>query len=209
MKKSDKEIVKLTARQVFYSVSVLALPFFEASSVYRVSASKFREEAGAELANYSRRLHYLRRRGLVEEVVEGKEKYYEITAKGTKYLDDISFLESIKNRVCNWDGAWRIVIFDIPEKKKESRNNLRANLVKNGFKKIQESVYAFPFECSSFIKNLSEKLLIKKNVLIMIADIIQGEEAIIEYFLDKNILNRSDIQVLSKSSGRIKNDKLF
>lgn len=41
----------------------------------------------------------------------------------------------------NWDGKWRIVIFDIPEQKRLIRDLFRRNLKKWGFKHLQKSVW--------------------------------------------------------------------
>lgn len=41
----------------------------------------------------------------------------------------------------DWDGKWRIVIFDIPEQKRVIRNLFRRNLKKWGFKPLQKSVW--------------------------------------------------------------------
>lgn len=40
-----------------------------------------------------------------------------------------------------WDGKWRIVIFDIPEERRIIRNLFRRNLKKWGFKQLQKSVW--------------------------------------------------------------------
>ncbi len=41
-----------------------------------------------------------------------------------------------------WDGKWRIVVFDIPEKYKPTREMLRRYLYELGFSQIQKSVFA-------------------------------------------------------------------
>ncbi len=46
-----------------------------------------------------------------------------------------------KENVDNWDGKWRIVIFDIPEQKRLIRDLFRRNLKKWGFKHLQKSVW--------------------------------------------------------------------
>ncbi len=46
-----------------------------------------------------------------------------------------------------WDGKWRVVIFDIPEKKKILRDIIRDHLKAVGFKKLQNSVFISPYPC--------------------------------------------------------------
>jgi hypothetical protein len=46
-----------------------------------------------------------------------------------------------------WDGYWRILIFDVPEKFKRARNLLSRKLKEIGMYQLQKSVYVYPFEC--------------------------------------------------------------
>ena len=55
-----------------------------------------------------------------------------------------------------WDRKWRIVIFDIPQKKKPAREALRFELKKLGFTALQKSVWAFPYPCQNQIDFLVE-----------------------------------------------------
>jgi CRISPR-associated endonuclease Cas2 len=63
------------------------------------------------------------------------------------------------------DGVWKIVIFDIPEKKREIRNTLRSKLKTLGFKKWQESIWISPYKLDKQIeeefKQLAENLFIR------------------------------------------------
>jgi phenylacetic acid degradation operon negative regulatory protein len=45
-----------------------------------------------------------------------------------------------------WDKYWRLVIFDISEKQKSSRDALRRKLVELGFGQWQKSIYISPFD---------------------------------------------------------------
>ena len=46
-----------------------------------------------------------------------------------------------------WDKKWRIVLFDIPEEFKKSRDGFAASLKQIGFTQIQKSAFAFPHPC--------------------------------------------------------------
>ncbi|OGE64556.1 hypothetical protein A3I48_03535 [Candidatus Daviesbacteria bacterium RIFCSPLOWO2_02_FULL_36_7] len=56
-----------------------------------------------------------------------------------------------KDDVDEWDGKWRIVVFDIPEQKRLIRNLFRRNLKKWSFKHLQKSVWISK-------KNITDKL---------------------------------------------------
>lgn len=194
MRKYQKEIVLLTAGEVLLSIFDLALPFFQASSVYRVSTNKYIEERSIEKSNLRERIKYLKKMGLIETFVENKEQYFEITPKGINRVTELHDLHPVVEKPGVWDQKWRMVIFDVPDKRKGSRDVFRKKLLELGFEKVQESVYIYPFECSEIIKRQSQMLLIENYVLLSISDIIQGEEHIIKRFIDKKVLRESDLQ---------------
>jgi CRISPR/Cas system-associated endoribonuclease Cas2 len=194
MRKYQKEMLKLTAGEILTSMFDLALPFFEASPLYRQSTKKYLEQRQVERQQFWNRIRYLRKMGYINSFIEEKEKFIELTPKGYDYLKKFSF-ENIKiAKPKSWDGKWRVIIFDIPEKSRESRDALRAKLMRLGFYQIQKSVYVYPFECAREISFLTDYLQIKDFVLIMISEIIQGEEKIIESFLNNHTLTKSDLR---------------
>jgi len=195
MRKNYKiEIIKLRAVDVLGSLIKLSLPFFETSSIYRVSASEFRNEIGQYKDEIRRRVNYLKKMGYIETFVAGKERYYEITDKGLKRIKEFDILHPQIHRPTKWDRKWRIVIFDVPNKMKNSRDAFRLKLLEIGFQKIQESVYVYPYECTQEVSMLSEKLMIQKYVSILISEIIQGEEQIILSFIEQGVLNSNDLK---------------
>lgn len=50
-----------------------------------------------------------------------------------------------------WDHKWRLIIFDIPEKKKRLRDTLRMRLKQLGLIELQKSVFVHPYECRNEI----------------------------------------------------------
>lgn len=46
-----------------------------------------------------------------------------------------------------WDKKWRVVFFDIPEKRRAERNVLRDKLKELEFREIQKSVFIHPYPC--------------------------------------------------------------
>ena len=64
----------------------------------------------------------------------------------------------------HWDGVWRVVFFDIPEKKKYARDILRGRLKWLGFREIQKSMLIFPYPCLSEINFIIEYYQLRKYV---------------------------------------------
>lgn len=68
-----------------------------------------------------------------------------------------------------WDGLWRIVIFDIPDKKKQARESLRTKLKTLGFYKFQKSVFVHPYDCKNEIDFIKELFDISPFVKFVVA----------------------------------------
>jgi DNA-binding transcriptional regulator PaaX len=75
----------------------------------------------------------------------------------------------------DWDGKWRIVIFDIPEKMKNGRNALREKIKKLGFYELQKSVWIFPYKCENEINFIIEFFNLRKYVRFAVLESIDNE----------------------------------
>ena len=176
MKKYQKDIIKLSAQEALSRIFDLALPFYEASRLYRIPAKKYLMQRDFDKSNFIDKIKYLKRQGLINSIVEEKEKYFEITKKGIERMRKINIDRITIKKPNKWDGKWRIVIFDINNRLRHNRDLLRNKLLNLDFQKIQESVYVYPYNCTKEIELLSSTLSVPNDVIVMIADIIQGEE---------------------------------
>ncbi|MFH0803679.1 MAG: CRISPR-associated endonuclease Cas2 [Candidatus Tagabacteria bacterium] len=92
-------------------------------------------------------------------------------------------LEKIEiKKPAKWDKKWRVVLFDIPENRKKIREALRFHLKKLGFYEFQKSVFVHPYDCEDEINYLIEFYAIRKFVRFIIADSIDNELHLKEYF---------------------------
>lgn len=82
-------------------------------------------------------LSRLKEQGLV--VKDPKKKVYYLTDNGKEFVSYIEDRYEILKKP--WDGKVRVVIFDIPEKKRKWRDWLRNELRLLQFKSLQKSVY--------------------------------------------------------------------
>ncbi len=101
-------------------------------------------------------LYRLKLQGYVDIKKVGKEKVVSLNGDG-------SVLALQQNPVR--DGVWKLIIFDIPEKKRKVRDHLRSRLLALGFKKWQTSIWASPYmlpkEIEEELLQLSEKLFVR------------------------------------------------
>lgn len=77
-----------------------------------------------------------------------------------------------------WDRSWRIVIFDIPEKRKKAREVLREKLESLGFNQLQKSVFVYPYECQKEIDLVAKIYEIEPYVFFIRANYIDSERLV-------------------------------
>lgn len=104
--------------------------------------------------HYYYSLYHLKKKGLIKKV--GTDTF-RLSRKGEKeaffaHLDSQIALYQSKKR--KWDGQWRMIIFDIPEKKRKYRDYLRQILKTLGFKELQKSIWVTPHPIPDFLKEL-------------------------------------------------------
>ena len=195
MKKQQFEIIKLSIEEILESLSEFVfMPFFSASSFYSTTQQKIFATRDARRSNLSRKIRDLKRSGYITTFMRDKELFYEITPKGRDRVTKQKLSQLSSQLSKPWDGRWRMVIFDIPEKHRSSRDAFRRILTELRFIQFQKSIYLHPFECTDQIKFACSILSINKFVKISISEIIQGVEDIIEQFLDNGILKLSDLK---------------
>lgn len=105
-----------------------------------------------------------------------------ITETGRKAIAFEQSRLSLSNTKRKWDGRWRIVTFDIPERRRSIRARLREMMKSIGFVRLQESVWVYPYDCEEFIALLKAELKIGRSVLYVIADSIEQDKVLRAHF---------------------------
>jgi len=81
-----------------------------------------------------------------------------------------------------WDGKWRIVVFDIPEKYAALRNRVRTLLKKIGFVQLQQSVWVFPYECKDLTVMIKKESNLSAYILYGVLEHIENESRLKKTF---------------------------
>jgi DNA-binding transcriptional regulator PaaX len=105
-----------------------------------------------------------------------------ITDKGKAELARIQTLERPLKAPKRWDARWRIVIFDVPERKRTTRNRIRELVRKLGFMRLQDSVWVYPYDCEEVVAVLKADLKVGREVLYLIADAIEFDRPLRQRF---------------------------
>lgn len=120
----------------------------------------------------------LRKKGLVKF----ENGYYSLTSGGEKLLSYWQMSDFKLKKPARWDGKWRVIIFDIPEKKRWARDEVRRIFASAGICRLQDSVWVYPYDCEDVIGLLKTHLGIGKDLLYMIVDEIENDRHLRELF---------------------------
>lgn len=128
-----------------------------------------------------KRLSRLVREFYNERIVDYKEKddgtvEIVLTREGKKRALKYQFDELKIKKPDKWDKKWRVVIFDIPEKKKMAREALRNKLKELGFLELQKSVFIHPYPCEDEIDFVAEVFEIRNHIRLLLVDSFTNEE---------------------------------
>lgn len=124
----------------------------------------------------------LQNRKLVKIYEKDGEDVVEITKNGKQKLLKYKFEEMKILRPKKWDGRWRIIIFDIPEKFKKARNALTRKIKDMEIYPFQKSVFVCPFNCKDEIDFVGEFFNIRRYVCYIEADVIENDERLKRFY---------------------------
>lgn len=81
-----------------------------------------------------------------------------------------------------WDKRYRLVMFDIPQRRKGMRDRLRMFMNDFGFLRLQDSVWISPYDCEDLIALVKVELRVGKDVLYAVVDQIENDGWIKKHF---------------------------
>lgn len=129
-----------------------------------------------ERHRYSRAIAEIQRRRLARLVKRKGVLVLEITEEGKRRLLPLQNELQIPPQK-HWDGKWRVVLFDIPEKYRSGRDILRERLLHLGFFPLQKSAFVFPYRCEDVIDQLLQRYHLDPHVTFFTAEDLGYHEA--------------------------------
>ncbi|MDP2655073.1 MAG: hypothetical protein Q8P17_00720 [bacterium] len=100
----------------------------------------------------------LERNGLIHITGEGRKREIHLTAQGEEKINALYAGAYMIPLPVRWDGKWRVVMFDVPEKRKKVRDALRMLLRSAGFIHFQHSAWLQPYPCDELVTLLRSHL---------------------------------------------------
>lgn len=121
--------------------------------------------------------------GLIEikETAKSK-KYFRLTNEGHLILARLRLSNYAIKRPKKWDGKWRVVAFDIKELKRGYRDLLRRELENLGFKKLQNSVWVYPYDCEEIVALIKTGFSLGSDVVYMLVEHIENDIELRRHF---------------------------
>ena len=124
-------------------------------------------------------IRYMKSRGLVSG---DYDHGIEITEKGRKRLKKKAIHELCIDTPVRWDGKWRIVFFDIPEKQRAARVALINTLRDLGFQLLQRSIWIHPYPSKAVLARVCDVYMVREWVTYIETDHIDHEEVLRKRF---------------------------
>jgi len=119
-----------------------------ARRVYSLSNVEYREimrkiQWRKSRNRFAKFINDLKRRGYLKTRIEKDKRAVILTPKGVEKALKITLERSDKKK--RKDGKWQMIIWDVPENYKKTRNRFRDALKLLGYQQLQESVWICPY----------------------------------------------------------------
>ncbi len=125
----------------------------------------------------------LEQAGLVRTSGQYAKRRVVLTEKGRAMIETIRASEYRIPEPAFWDGKWRVVMFDIREKRRKARSQLRSLLSGAGFLRLQDSVWIYPYPCDEFINLVRAHLKSGTGeMLSFTAEALESDKRLREHF---------------------------
>jgi DNA-binding transcriptional regulator PaaX len=156
-----------------YAAGILSLAIAVPNSAKLIGGFGLRKKDPKHAAK--RAIDNLILKGMLKISFEEGERRIELTKKGQQALDFCQRHGFKSKQPKSWDEKWRVIIFDIPERRKRVREQVRFTLKQIGFIRLQQSVWIYPYPCEELISLLKVDFQIGKNLLYLVVESLEGD----------------------------------
>jgi phenylacetic acid degradation operon negative regulatory protein len=107
------------------------------------------------------------KQGLLKARRDDGKSFYSLTENGHSLLTK-GTQRIFARKTGQWDGSWNLVIYSVPEERREARDRLRLELSWMGFGPLSEATWISPYNLTKEVEDLAERLQIKEYVQIFL-----------------------------------------
>jgi len=129
-----------------------------------------------------RTLKRLHKQKLVEISQQNEKQQITLTKNGKRRILKYALTELVIEKPKHWDRNWRLIIYDVDNKRKQMRDQFREQLKLLGFLQLQKSVWIYPYPCEEQITFLREYYGVGNEVLYIITKILEDDTPYRTYF---------------------------
>jgi len=196
MSEISKEKIKLTTREILLTFcdGINLIQDVFGYKWQRKEAREYWKWRELDKISFNDNIRRLERQGYIKKFVGNYKKKIILTKIGKEKALKYIFSDSKIKTPKIWNGKWHVIIFDIPEDKKNLRNIVRHHLKKWQFYQLQMSVFVHPFECQKEILGLKYIYNLGNYLRYIVAENIYDMEDLIKYFLDRKVLNKDSFK---------------
>ncbi len=127
-------------------------------------------------------VYYMKSRGYL---VGDYEHGLQLTDKSRKRLRAMQIRQLQVVVPHRWDGLWRVIFYDVPEKQRSSRQLLSSTLRSVGCYQIQKSVWVTPFDCREVVEGIAMEGKIDQFVTYIEATYLANAGPLLKRFIKK------------------------
>lgn len=118
--------------------------------------------------NFAQLIYYLKKKELIKAPDWDPKSGIIITEKGMEKIFRVGL--KVRGKQRRTDGKYQMVVFDISEKKRKARDELRLSLKLLGHKEFQKSIWISPYEVLKETQNLISRYNLEDEAKIFIIE---------------------------------------
>ncbi|HET7615945.1 MAG TPA: phenylacetic acid degradation operon negative regulatory protein PaaX [Bacillales bacterium] len=111
----------------------------------------------------------MNKQGWVKSRRVGNKSYYRLSERGVRRINEAA-KRIFKLQPDDWDGKWRMLMYTIPEEKRQIRDELRKEIVWSGFGMLSSGLWISPNRLEKQVRDLIDKYEIAPYVHFFISE---------------------------------------
>lgn len=177
----ERGAVGMTILGIIGAAGLVALAVAAPNAVQLLRIFKKNDRRYKTPAYINKTIEKLQHQGLIHVFERKGKAVVRLTEKGQRELLRYQLREKrLEKR--RWDRKWRLLIFDIEEKRRSARDRARSDMLSFGFVRLQDSVWVYPYECEEVVTLLKAQYRIGKEMLYIVTEHLEGDDLLKKRF---------------------------